>query len=43
VANKSLFSSLTSLLPRADAVNEAGGKAYALPPKSALAQLAATG
>ena len=43
MANKSLFSSLTSLLPRADAVNEAGGRAYALPPKHALAQLAATG
>jgi 60 kDa SS-A/Ro ribonucleoprotein len=43
MANKSLFSSTTSLLPRADAVNEAGGPAYRLPPKHALAQLAATG
>jgi 60 kDa SS-A/Ro ribonucleoprotein len=43
MANKSLFSSLTSRLPRANARNEAGGRAYALPPKHALAQLAATG
>jgi 60 kDa SS-A/Ro ribonucleoprotein len=43
MANKSLFSSTTSLLPRADAINEAGGLAYRLPPKHALAQLAATG
>jgi 60 kDa SS-A/Ro ribonucleoprotein len=43
MANKSLFSSITSLLPRADAVNEEGARAYALPPKHALAQLAATG
>src|SRR5215813_8693169 len=43
MANKNLFSSVNSLLPRADAVNEAGGRAYRLPPKHALAQLAATG
>ena len=43
MANKTLFSSLTGLLPRANARNEAGGRAYALPPKHALAQLAATG
>jgi 60 kDa SS-A/Ro ribonucleoprotein len=43
MANKSLFSSLKSLLPRADTRNEAGGRAYRLPPKHALAQLAATG
>src|SRR5215211_3323328 len=43
MANKSLFSSAKSRLPRADAVNEAGGPAYRLPPKHALAQLAATG
>jgi 60 kDa SS-A/Ro ribonucleoprotein len=43
MANKSLFSSISSLLPRADAVNEEGARAYALPPKHALAQLAATG
>src|SRR6187402_1748074 len=43
MANKSLFSSLTKWLPRADARNEAGGLAYKLTPKHALAQLAATG
>ena len=43
MANKNLFSSLKSLLPRADARNEAGGRAYRLPPTHALAQLAATG
>ena len=43
MANKSLFASLKSRLVRADARNEAGGRAYALEPKHALAQLAATG
>jgi 60 kDa SS-A/Ro ribonucleoprotein len=43
MANKSLFSSASGLLPRADSVNEAGGLAYGMPPKQALAQLAATG
>ncbi len=43
MTNKSLFSSLKSLLPRATARNDAGGPAYALEPKQALAQLAATG
>jgi 60 kDa SS-A/Ro ribonucleoprotein len=43
MANKTLFHSATSQLPRADAFNEAGGRAYRLPPKHALAQLAATG
>jgi 60 kDa SS-A/Ro ribonucleoprotein len=43
MALKSLFASVKSLLPRADAVNEAGGRAYRLPPKHALAQFAATG
>jgi 60 kDa SS-A/Ro ribonucleoprotein len=43
MANKSLFSSQTSRLPQADAVNEAGGRAYKLEPKHALAQVAATG
>ena len=43
MANKSLFSSLKSLLPRATVRNEAGGPAYALGPKHALAQFAATG
>lgn len=43
MANKSLFSSLTSLFPRPTARNDAGAPAYALEPKQALAQLAATG
>ena len=43
MANKSLFSSLKALLPRATVRNEAGGPAYALGPKHALAQFAATG
>ncbi|MHB8865021.1 MAG: TROVE domain-containing protein [Pirellulaceae bacterium] len=43
MVNKTLFSSIKSLLPRATARNEAGGAAYALAPKQALAQLAATG
>jgi 60 kDa SS-A/Ro ribonucleoprotein len=43
MANPTLFSSLKSLLLRADTHNEAGGYAYTLPPKHALAQLAATG
>ncbi len=43
MANKSLFASLTGRLPRANAVNEAGGRAYKLEPKHALAQVAATG
>jgi 60 kDa SS-A/Ro ribonucleoprotein len=43
MANKNLFASLKSLLPRADSRNEAGGLAYRLPPRHALAQLAATG
>lgn len=43
MANKTLFASLKSLLPRTDTRNEAGGNAYRLPPKHALAQLAATG
>jgi 60 kDa SS-A/Ro ribonucleoprotein len=43
MANKSLFTSLKNRLLRADARNEAGGAAYSLSPKHALAQLAATG
>jgi 60 kDa SS-A/Ro ribonucleoprotein len=43
MANKGLFASFMSLLPRADARNEEGARAYQLPPKHALAQLAATG
>ena len=43
MANKSLFSSITSALPRATTVNEAGGPAYKFSSKHALAQLATTG
>src|ERR1700678_1455299 len=43
MANTNLFASLKSLLTRADATNEAGGVAYRMPPRHALAQLAATG
>lgn len=43
MANKSLFSSSTSTLPRADSFNEAGGRAYRFSAKHALAQMAATG
>ena len=43
MANKTLFSSIKSWLPRATAVNEAGGPAYQYTPKHALAQMAATG
>lgn len=43
MANKSLFSSAQSLLPRADTWNEEGARAYQLSPKHELAQLAATG
>jgi 60 kDa SS-A/Ro ribonucleoprotein len=43
MANKNLFQSLTSTLPRAAARNEEGAPAYQLPIKHALAQLAATG
>jgi 60 kDa SS-A/Ro ribonucleoprotein len=43
MANKTLFSSIKSFLPRATAINEAGEAAYALAPKRALAQIAATG
>lgn len=44
MANKSLFASVFgTLIPKADAVNEAGGVAYAMSPKEALAQYAATG
>ncbi|MBA3700260.1 MAG: TROVE domain-containing protein [Planctomycetes bacterium] len=44
MANKTLFQSLIgALIPKTDAVNDAGGKAYALSPKHALAQYASTG
>lgn len=43
MANPTLFSSLLRALTPTDTVNEAGGPAYALPPKQALAQYAVTG
>jgi hypothetical protein len=43
MANKTLFSSIKSKLPRTDSYNEAGGRAYKFTPKHALAQMAATG
>lgn len=46
MANKMLFNSTAGRLqdvPAADALNEAGGEAYRLSPKAALAQYAATG
>lgn len=44
MANKNLFKSIVGMLsPKADTVNEAGGQAYKLSPKQALAQYAATG
>ncbi len=43
MANKKLFANLKHRLTRADMVNEAGGRAYKLEPKHALAQIAATG
>ena len=41
--NPTLFKTGSGRLPAADALNEAGGKAYALGPELALAQYAATG
>jgi 60 kDa SS-A/Ro ribonucleoprotein len=44
MANKQLFSAVGGLrLPRTDARNKAGGKAYAFSPRHALAQFAVTG
>jgi 60 kDa SS-A/Ro ribonucleoprotein len=43
MANKTLFSSLKSILPRTNTVNEEGARAYKFTPKHALAQMAATG
>lgn len=44
MANKNLFRSIVGkLVPKATATNEGGGRAYALTPKQALAQFAATG
>jgi 60 kDa SS-A/Ro ribonucleoprotein len=44
MANAALFRSLIgALIPKTDVRNEAGGRAYELPPRHALAQFAATG
>jgi 60 kDa SS-A/Ro ribonucleoprotein len=44
LANTTLFRSLMgALIPKADAINEAGGPAYSLSPEQALAQFASTG
>ncbi|HEY0427581.1 MAG TPA: hypothetical protein VGC76_07335 [Pyrinomonadaceae bacterium] len=44
MANKNLFQTFRGMLaPKADVINEAGGLAYELSPKAALAQYAATG
>jgi 60 kDa SS-A/Ro ribonucleoprotein len=44
MANKNIFKSLVGMFsPNTDTVNEAGGTAYKLSPKQALAQYAATG
>ena len=44
MANKNLFETVKGLFtPKTDTVNEAGGTAYKLSPKQALAQYAATG
>lgn len=43
MANKALFGSKANQYPQANATNEAGGKAYKLEARHALAQLAATG
>ncbi len=39
MSNKSLFASMLGRLPKANSVNEAGGRAYKLEPKHALAQV----
>jgi 60 kDa SS-A/Ro ribonucleoprotein len=44
MANKNLFQTVKGMFtPKADIINEAGGLAYELSPKAALAQFAATG
>jgi 60 kDa SS-A/Ro ribonucleoprotein len=43
MASKKLFPGATPSVQSADTVNEAGGRAYAMEPKIALAQLAVTG
>jgi 60 kDa SS-A/Ro ribonucleoprotein len=44
MANKNLFQTVRGMFaPKTDTINEAGGRAYKLTPKAALAQFAATG
>lgn len=43
MANKNLFSTAAARIPTADAINRAGGKAYSVSAKHALAQYAVTG
>jgi 60 kDa SS-A/Ro ribonucleoprotein len=43
MANKNLFNTRTARIPATDTVNEAGGVAYKMGDKAALAQLACTG
>lgn len=43
MANKKIFASATKAVPAANTVNLAGGRAYALSDKGALAQMAVTG
>lgn len=43
MANRNLFSSVGAYVPEADTRNNAGGRAYAMSPKAALAQMAVTG
>ena len=44
MANKSVFAAIAGkILPKTDAMNRAGGNAYALTPQQALAQMASTG
>ena len=43
MANKTLFATREAALPKTDTVNEAGGIAYSLGPREALAQFAFTG
>jgi 60 kDa SS-A/Ro ribonucleoprotein len=42
MANKNLFKTVANKAPEATTVNNAGGKAYQMSPKAALAQIAAT-
>lgn len=43
MANAQLFQNPSAGLPRTDTFNEAGGRAYKLPPRQALAQIVVTG